>query len=27
LWLTNRHADAVVEGERGLLDAWTALKR
>lgn len=27
LWLTNRHTDAVVEGDRGLLDAWTALKR
>lgn len=27
LWLTNRHTDAVVEGDRELLDAWTALKR
>jgi uncharacterized protein (TIGR03083 family) len=28
LWLTNRHTDAVnVTGGRGLLDAWTELKR
>jgi uncharacterized protein (TIGR03083 family) len=27
LWLTNRHADAVVEGDLGLLDAWTTLRR
>lgn len=27
LWLTNRHADAVVQGDRGLLHAWTARKR
>ncbi|AKK26069.1 maleylpyruvate isomerase family mycothiol-dependent enzyme [Mycobacterium sp. EPa45] len=27
LWLTNRHTDAVVAGDRSLLDAWTALKR
>ncbi len=27
LWLSNRHTDAVVEGDRGLLDAWTVLKR
>jgi uncharacterized protein (TIGR03083 family) len=28
LWLTNRRADSVdVRGDRGLLDAWTRLKR
>lgn len=27
LWLTNRHTDAAVVGDRGLLDAWTTLKR
>ena len=28
LWLTNRHAAGVdVDGDRGLLDAWTELKR
>lgn len=27
LWLTNRRSDAVVEGDRGLLDAWTLLRR
>jgi uncharacterized protein (TIGR03083 family) len=28
LWLTNRHTDALeVQGDRGLLDAWTALRR
>lgn len=27
LWLTNRRAEAVVEGDRALLDAWTTLRR
>jgi uncharacterized protein (TIGR03083 family) len=28
LWLTNRHTDdTVMEGDRALLDAWTAMKR